>query len=80
MFLNPISFSFFQIFQSFILLKIAFLIILVLYSIFALVVVQQIHTMNSIIKQPPFASIVNIISWLHFAASISLFLFALAIL
>lgn len=67
-------------FSPFIVFKIGIEILLLLYTVFAFVVVTQIKAMNKIVQQPPVSMIIEVIGWVHVLLAASLFLLGLAIL
>ncbi len=66
--------------QPFFWLKIILGILLFLYSIFAFVMFNQTRSMEKLVNQAPISILLEIIAFLHFAAAVSLFFFAIAIL
>lgn len=68
-----------QLNGSFLFLKIALLIILFLYIIFALVILNQSINMKKVVKSS-FGTVINIISALHIILAIALFMYTLLIL
>lgn len=61
-------------------LKIGISALLFLYTIFAIVILTQVRTMNKILQQPPIEGMLEIIALIHIALSTILFIMAIAIL
>ena len=66
--------------QPFFLLKIALLILLFLYIIFAFVVFNQTRAMQQIVNQSPLSTILDLFAFIHFLLALSLFAYTLVIL
>gem|GEM_PF-6022230 len=62
------------------LLKLVFLIVLFLYSIFTLVVLHQVRVMNAVVQETHSSTILAIVAGINFLAAVSLFIYAIAIL
>lgn len=76
----PSDFSLSQFLQPLFGLKILFLIIIFIFIIFTFVVLNQVNTMNKIVNEAQSSFILKLIAILNLLLTISLFLFALAIL
>ena len=61
-------------------LKVAFLLVIAMYIVFAFVIFNQIRAMNSIVYVPNSSRILSIISVVHLVFAISLFLAVVVIL
>lgn len=61
-------------------LKVAFLLVIIMYSVFAFVIFNQIRAMNSIVYVPHSSQILSVISVVHLVFAISLFLSSVVIL
>lgn len=69
-----------RIFNLLFLIKIGALILIVVYLLFAFVVLNQIRTMNKIVFIPSSSKILILVGTVHIVLAISLFLLALVIL
>lgn len=69
-----------DILESFIILKIGFLILILFNTIFLFIVYSQVNSMNRIINQANASSLIKLVSILSIAFSFSLFLLAVVIL
>lgn len=72
--------SILNLFQSFFLLKIAFLVVIFLYVIFTFIVLNQVIVMNRAVSQKTISGLLTIIAVIHILLALSLFAFAIAIL
>ena len=61
-------------------LKVAFLLVIAMYIVFAFVIFNQIRAMNSIVYVPHSSQILSVISVVHLVFAISLFLSSVVIL
>ncbi len=69
-----------QLFQPWLFLKIAVLILEGLYFIFAIVILNQVRVMNAIITESGVSFILETIAFIHLLVALSLFLATLVIL
>lgn len=65
---------------TFLLIKIAVLLLLALYIAFTFVIFVQVRTMNKVVSQGPSSKILTVIALFQILLSLSLFLVALGIL
>jgi hypothetical protein len=69
-----------QILESFVILKVALLVVLLFHTIFLFVVFTQVNSMDNIIKEGSASVVLKLITLTALIASASLFLVALVIL
>lgn len=72
--------DFLNIFNIDLIVKIIFLLVIIMYSVFAFVVFNQIRAMNTIVFVPNSSRILSVLSIINLVFAISLFLTALVIL
>lgn len=65
---------------AFSLVKMFLLILLFLYTIFAIIIVRQVHVMNKVVTIANFSPILSIVTFIHLVASLGLFFFTLILL
>lgn len=69
-----------EILESFIILKIGFLVLVLFHTIFLFIVYTQVNSMNRIINQANASSLIKLVALLSIVFSFSLFLIAVVIL